>query len=156
MGRPPPDPELVFRAYQLWGQRMSLRQIGREVGASASSVREWIAQARRAEEWREAQERSGRVDRMSTFLNELARIAIAELEERDDDGRRVRETKDVLPGLMKVVQEINKIEGNYAPTRTVAEAPTGPGPNPELARLIAAERRAVRAMDEENNRRELQ
>jgi hypothetical protein len=157
----------VVRAYQLWGQRWDLRSIAVELEVSHETVRRYIAEYVEANEWREARARAGRVDRMSGFLNQLAAHTMEELlePELDEDGapvlkangqpKRLRETKDVLPGLMKIVTEINRVEGNYAPLRTIAENDRRP-PDPALVEALEQETRSVEAADDDEMRRELE
>jgi hypothetical protein len=62
--------------------------------------------------------------------------------------------QDVVPPLMKVVQELNRVEGNYAPVRVQDE--TRRRPDPELLEALERETRAVEDGDAEESRRELE
>lgn len=145
----------VARAWTMHRNRASLREIAAELECSPTTAGAFVTEARIAEEWRETQERAGRVGRMSAFLNELARIGVERLEAKDEDGEPVHKYKDVVPALMTVVQEINRVEGNYAPTRVQVGDDRKP-PDRELALALEREARAAEAADAEESRRELE
>jgi hypothetical protein len=147
-----PDPELVYRAYRMWCERASLREIGSALGRAPETVRRYIAQAQAAEQWRQAQAREARTDRMGAFLNSVAAICLEELQERDPDtGARLRPVKDTVPSLMMVVREINRVEGNYAPIRTTIEGDRPPA-DPALVALMEAHARQAEQWDEQEMR----
>lgn len=146
----------VARAWTLHAQRWSLRQIAAEIGGvSHVTVMAWITEAREAAEWIEVTQARGRRARMGEFLNELARIGVERLTAVDEDGAPVERYKDVVPGLMSVVSELNRVEGNYAPTRTVSEIDRRP-PTPGLVKALEEETRRIEAADDEELRRELE
>jgi hypothetical protein len=152
----------MARAWTLHRDRWSLREIAAELGCSPETARSDIAAARVAEEWREVQERAGRVGRMTAFLNTLAARGVAALEGRpagtlgdDDEGVEPQPYAMVVPALMKVVQEINRVEGNYAPTR-VAVGDDRRAPDAELLAALEREARAAEDADAEDQRRELE
>lgn len=145
----------VMRAYQLHGQRWSSRDIGAELGVSHMTAQRWIEEYRQALEWHETHERAGRRARMVGFLDELARRGIARLEERDEDGEPVAPWEVVTPVLLKVAQEINRVEGNYAPVRVATEDDRRP-PDPALVAAMREEAARASALDEDETRRELE
>jgi DNA-binding Lrp family transcriptional regulator len=150
------------RAATLHAQRASLREIAAELSVSPETVRTYIREVRDAEEWADARARQARGDRMVVFLNELARRGVVALEGRpagtngnDDEGQEPQPYAQVIPALMKVVQEINRVEGNYAPTR-VAVADDRKPPDATLAAALEREARAAEVADAEESRRELE
>lgn len=152
----------VARAWLLHTQRWSSRDIGAELGVSHVTAQAWIKEAREAAEWSEIRERAGRRARMGEFLNELARRGVAALEGRpagtlndEDEGEPPQPYKDVVPALMRVVTELNRVEGNYAPTRFIDDTPRTP-PSPALARALEAQTQAIESADDEDLRRELE
>jgi hypothetical protein len=159
------DAERAARAARAWtlnGRRWSLRDIAAELGVAPNTVRQYIAEVQEAEEWAEARERSARADRMVVFLNELARRGVAALEGRpagtlhdEDEGEAPQPYDKVVPALMRVVQEINRVEGNYAPTR-VAVSDDRREPDLELRAALEREAAAAEAADAEDSRRELE
>lgn len=159
MAGPNGDAERAARVARAWTlhavRRWSLREIATELGVSHETVRGYIREAREAAEWSEVTERAGKRARMSEFLNELARRGIARLEAVDDDGQPVERYQDVVPALMKVVQEINRVEGNYAPLRVAVDEDRRP-PDPELLRAMQEEAARAEALDADEVRRELE
>lgn len=152
----------VVRAYRLHGQRWSSRDIGEELGVSHTTVQRWIEEYRQAAEWSEVQERAGRRARMVEFLNELARRGVTALEGRkpgtlgpEDAGLDPQPYDKVTPALMRVVTEINRVEGNYAPIRIANEDDRRP-PDPGLLAAMRAESSRATALDEAEARRELE
>jgi hypothetical protein len=156
----------VARAWTLHGRRWSSRMIGRELGVSHVTAQAWIEEARQAEEWREITERAGRRGRMSAVLNEVARIGVERLLAVEPDtlpdgsknpraGQPVERYKDVAPALLGYLQEINRVEGNYAPVRVSVEDDRRP-PDPGLLAAMALERDRALAADEQEQRRALE
>lgn len=144
----------VARAWSLHGQRWSLREIAAELGAHHSTVAAWITEAREAAEWSEVTERAGRRARMGEFLNQLARIGVERLTAADEDGQPLEKWKDVVPGLMSVVTELNRVEGNYAPIKVVADDRRAP--DPVLIAAMELEARRAERRDEDEQARELE
>lgn len=147
--------EKVARAWTLHRQRWSSRAIGDELGVSHVTAQRWVEEARLAAEWSEVQQRAGRRARMVGFLDELARRGIKRLEETDEDGQPVATYEAVVPVLLKVVQEINRVEGNYAPVRVAVDDDRRP-PDPALVLALEEEARRTERLDENEVRRELE
>ena len=152
----------VVRAYRLHAQRWSSRAIAEELGVSHTTARAWVEEYRLAAEWSEVQERAGRRGRMVEFLNELARRGVAALEGRpagtngdEDAGQEPQPYDKVVPALMRVVSEINRVEGNYAPIRVASEDDRRP-PDPALVAAMREEARRTGLADEDEARRELE
>jgi len=144
----------VVRAYQLHGQRWSSREIAQELGVSHTTVRRWIEEYRQAAEWSEVAERAGRRARMVEFLNELARRGVTALEGDPERDIEPQPYEKVVPALMRVVSEINRVEGNYAPVRVATEDDRRP-PDPALIAAMREEAARASALDEAETRREL-
>lgn len=156
----------VARAWTLHAiHRRTLRTIAAELGVHHSTAAAWIEEARRAEEWREITERAGRRARMSAVLNEVARIGVERLlavhpdeitpgVEHPRAGQPVERYKDVAPALLGYLQEINRVEGNYAPQRVSVEDDRRP-PDPLLVAAMKDEARRTAALDEQERRRAL-
>ncbi len=158
----PPDPERparVARAWAMWSRRASLREIAAELGVSHETVRQYVLEAREATEWSEVQQRAGKRARMVEFLNALAARGVERLEGRPaTDDRPAVEPEPyerVVPALMKVVQELNRVEGNYAPVRVTSED-QGRAPDPELMAALEQEARRAEALDAAEQRRALE
>jgi len=152
----------VARAWTLHRQRWSSRAIGAELGVTHRTAQLWVEEARHAHEWAETTHRDGRRARMVGFLDELARRGIERLEGRpagthgeDDEGVEPGPYEAVVPVLMKVVQEINRVEGNYAPTRVSVEDDRRP-PDARLLAAMEDEARRTERLDEAETRRELE
>ncbi len=145
----------VARAWTLHRRRWSSRAIGADLGVSHVTAPRWVEEARQAHEWSEVQQRAGRRARMVGFLDELARRGVARLEERDEDGEPVATYEAVVPVLLKVVQEINRVEGNYAPVRVAVDDDRRP-PDPALVAALEEEARRTERLDEDEVRRELE
>jgi hypothetical protein len=145
----------VVRAYRLHAQRWSSREIGEELGVSHTTARRYVEEYRQAAEWTEVQERAGRRARMVEFLNELARRGVEALEGNENKGLEPQPYDKVTPALMRVVTEINRVEGNYAPTRVVTEDDRRP-PDPLLVEAMREEAARATALDEDEVRRELE
>lgn len=144
----------VARAWTLHNRRWSSRAIGAELGVSHVTAQAWIEQARQEEEWREVTESAGRRARMGGFLNELTRIGTERLLAVDEDGNPRERWKDVVPGLMTVVQELNRVEGNYAPLRMTMDDRRPP--DPVLRRAMELEAQRAAAEDEAETRKALE
>jgi len=144
----------VARAWTLHGQLRSSREIGQALGVSHVTAQAWIAEARRAVEWSEITERAGRRARMGEFLTRLARIGVERLEAVDEDGQPLEKYKDVVPGLMQVVRELNLVEGNHAPIRVQTDDRRPPDPG--LIAAMEQEARRAELADAEEQRRELE
>lgn len=158
MSRPDEDQERaakVARAWTLHGQRWSSREIGAELGISHRTAQLWVEEARRAAEWSEITARAGRRARMVEVLDQVARIGIGRLVATDEDGQPAERFKDVAPALLGYLQEINRVEGNYAPIRVANEDDRRP-PDPALIAAMRAEASRATALDEEQARRELE
>jgi hypothetical protein len=154
-----PDRELtrdekVARAWTLHGQRWSSREIGAELGVSHVTAQAWVQEARLAAEWSEVTERAGKRARMGEFLNQLARIGVDRLQAVDEDGQPLEKWKDVVPGLMSVVREINLVEGNHAPLKVSTDDRRPPDPG--LIAAMEAEARRAEALDAAEQARELE
>lgn len=160
------DAERAARAARAWtlhGQRASLREIAAELEVSPETVRTYIREVQDEEEWAEARAREARSDRMVGFLNELARRGVRALEGRkpgtngkDDPGMDAQPYAQVVPALMTVVKELNRVEGNYAPTRVAVQDDRRNGGDPELRAALEREARAAEVADAEDVRRELE
>lgn len=155
----------VVRAYSLWTRRWSLRAIAADLGVHHSTAADWIEEARRAEQWREVTERAGRQGRMVGVLNEIARIGVerltavepATLADGSDNpraGQPVERYKDVAPALLGYLQEINRVEGNYAPVQVAVDDRRAP--DPALVAALEAEARRAELGDADEQRRALE
>jgi len=152
----------VARAWTLHRRRWSSREIGAELGVSHATAQRYVEEARHAAEWSEIQQRAGRRGRMVAFLDELARRGVERLEGRpagtngpDDPGVEPSTYEVVVPVLMKVVQEINRVEGNYAPVRMAMEDDRRP-PDAALLAAMEDEARRTERLDDAELRRELE
>jgi len=146
----------VARAWTLHGQRWSSREIGADLGVSHRTAQLWVEEARQALEWSEITERAGRRARMVEVLDQIARIGVERLVAVDEEtGQPVEKYKDVAPALLGYLQEINRVEGNYAPIRTVNSDDRRP-PDPALVAAMRAEASRAAALDEAEARRELE
>lgn len=158
MGGPVEDEERarkVVRAWTLHGQRWSTRAIGAELGVSHVTVQAYIAEYREAAQWSEVTLKAGRRARMVEVLEQVARIGIERLTAVDEDGEPVEKYKDVATPLLGYLQEISRVEGNYAPVRTVVEDDRRP-PDPVLLAAMDREARRAELADEDEQRRELE
>lgn len=145
----------VVRAHDLWSQRWDLRRIGAAIGVSHETARQYIKEYRDAAEWRESRDRAVRSDRIVALLEVVIRKGIERMEAVDDDGQPVERYADVAPHLVRAVAELNKVEGNYAPTRVAVSDDRKP-PDPTLTAALEREARAAEVADAEESRRELE
>lgn len=159
----------VARAWTLHSlnRKTTLREIADALAdegwaVSHETVRVYLAEAQEAQQWGDLQDLARKRGRVVTLLEELTRRGIGALEGRpagtlgpDDEGMEPRPYAEVVPPLMKVVQELNRVEGNYAPTRVAVTDDRRP-PDPKLIAAMEAEARRAEALDADEQRRELE
>ncbi len=152
----------VARAWTLHRQRWSSRDIGAELGVSHATAQRYVEEARQAAEWSEIRERAGRRARMGALLDELGRRGIERLQGRpagtngpDDPGVEAAPYEVVVPVLLKVTDQLNRLEGNYAPIRMATEDDRRP-PDPALVAAMEDEARRTERLDDAELRRELE
>jgi hypothetical protein len=156
MGRPPPDPDHVVRAYELWCEGRNLREvqeilgeapprgIGRRPGSHVT-VRTWIKQGELITAWlREDKNDEHHTSpamvraRFVHFLDSLMARGFDELQ------KTKAEYKDIAPILLRIGTEQARALGVYAPLRIHNEgngSPLAPELPPGMEQLVEAFRR---------------
>lgn len=132
-GRPAPDPRKVARALVLHRQDKTLVEIGRELGFSAETARNYIILAKNAERWLPAYNRAELAANVTGILLELQTRGLARLDERD------AEYEKVAPALVAVIRTLMDIHGLRAPTRVELNTAPEAAPDPAYMAALRAE-----------------
>jgi hypothetical protein len=145
-GPPAPDPEVVAKALHLRRTRpdMSLKAIAAELGVrSPTTVSNYLALGEMHETWFPAASRREVAGRLNLIYATVMDRLLRRLDEAE------AEPEKVAMAIRAIGQELARMHGLYAPTRTITElAEERPAPDPEttaaiqaaLAELEAAER----------------
>jgi transcriptional regulator with XRE-family HTH domain len=142
---PSPDPEKLALALHIRRTEpdLSLRQIAERIGVrSPTTVSNYLAMAEQAEVWFPAVDRREVAGRLNLVYATVMDRLLRRLEEEE------AEPEKVALAIKGIGQELAKLHGLYAPTRSVTELATeAPAPDPETTAAIQAALADLRAQD---------
>lgn len=137
MARPGPDPVDVGRAWELHLEGRSLRYIGEQLQCSPATAANWVKQAQLVSEYGAVHDALTDRQAMHELLRQLAAWGCDRL-------KMGGIYEEVVPVLLKVTDQINRMSGHYAPIRMTVGAEDGPAVSPELVDEVRAAEMRVR------------